>query len=109
MLIPIICCFYISSTLAETEVSIFEECHLKVVSQLDKSVNGFEAALQDLSSKYNRTIAFNLNEDNLRAIASSEVTRLNYLLCTVQLKENDYNELVFQLTVRYAEKTAQHQ
>ncbi|MCG9659577.1 hypothetical protein [Vibrio mediterranei] len=100
----IIYCFIVTSVNAEPSIDIYKRCYFDVASHFDKSVNGFDMALTELSSKYHRDMAQNLDDKQLKEIASSEVTRLNYLFCSVQLKEQDYKHLVSQLTTGYAER-----
>jgi hypothetical protein len=100
----VIYCIIVASVNAEPSIDIYKRCYFDVASHLDKSVNGFDMALTELSSKYHRNMAQNLNDERLEEIASGEITRLNYLLCTVQLKEQDYQHLVSQLVTGYAER-----
>ncbi|NOI26681.1 hypothetical protein [Vibrio mediterranei] len=87
---------------AEPSIDIYKRCYLDIASHLHKSVNGFEMALEELSLKYHKNIALNLTDEQHKEIASGEIKRLNYLLCKIQLKEQDYQQLVSQLVTDYS-------
>ena len=100
----IIYCIIVTPVNAEPSIDIYKRCYFNVASHLDKSVNGFDMAVTELSLKYHRNMAQHLDDERLKEIASGEITRLNYLLCTVQLKTQDYQLLVSQLVTGYAER-----
>ncbi|MGR5299326.1 hypothetical protein ACPV5U_28695 [Vibrio mediterranei] len=100
----IIYCVVIIPVKAGPSIDIYKRCYFDIASHLGKSVNGFDMALTELSLKYHKNMAQNLSDEQLKEIASGEITRLNYLLCSVQLKEQDYQHLVSQLVIGYAER-----
>jgi hypothetical protein len=105
----IVCFFVVPSTTVNSKTDVYERCRLEVMSQLNVSANGFNAALNDLIRKHQWNLESTLGEELLTKIASSEITRLNYLLCTVELKEQDYEYLVSELLARYTVKLKSHQ
>ena len=71
----VIYCIIVASVKAEPSIDIYKRCYFDVASHLDKSVNGFDMALTELSSKYHRNMAQNLSDERLEEIASGEITR----------------------------------